>query len=173
MRLPAPPASTGPVLRDIHLPPAPSWWPPAPGWWLLAALALLTTVVLTWQWRRQRRLRQRRRQWLSELDRHAQRHARDGDDAVLAASLQQLLRRVARIHDGTATQQRGEAWHATLARVPVQPATLARLAALESAMYRPRCALDAAAALAAARAWLHAAARPRAWERAASEPGHV
>ena len=173
MRLPAPPASTGPVLRDIHLPPAPSWWPPAPGWWLLAALALLTIVVLAWQWRRQHRLRQRRRQWLGELDRHAQRHARDGDDAVLAASLQQLLRRVARIHDGTATQQRGEAWHATLARVPVQPATLARLAALESAMYRPRGALDAAAALAAARAWLYAAARPRAWKRAASEPGHV
>ncbi|MBP6325901.1 MAG: DUF4381 domain-containing protein, partial [Dokdonella sp.] len=23
----------GPQLRDIHLPPDPSWWPPAPGWW--------------------------------------------------------------------------------------------------------------------------------------------
>jgi hypothetical protein len=57
--------------------------------------------------------------------------------------------------------------------VPVQPATLTRLAALESAMYRPRGALDTAAALAAARAWLHAAARPRAWKRAASEPEHV
>ena len=34
--VPAPPP--GPQLRDIHLPPAPSWWPPAPGWWVLAAL---------------------------------------------------------------------------------------------------------------------------------------
>jgi hypothetical protein len=171
--MPSPPASTGPVLRDIHLPPAPPWWPPAPGWWLLAALALLAGMALAWLWRRQRRLRQRRRQWLDELELHAQRHARDGDAAVLAASLQQLLRRVARTHDGTATQQRGAAWHATLARVPVQPAMLAQLAALESAMYRPRGALDAAAALAAARAWLHAAARPRAWKRTASEPEHV
>jgi hypothetical protein len=35
-------------LRDIHLPPDPSWWPPAPGWWMLAALAavmLLAGVV--------------------------------------------------------------------------------------------------------------------------------
>jgi len=171
--MPAPPASTGPALRDIHLPPAPAWWPPAPGWWLLAVLALLAGVALVWLWRRQRRLRQRRRQWLGELDRHAQRHARDGDDAVLAASLQQLLRRVARIHDDAATQQRGEAWRATLARVSVRPATLAQLAALESAMYRPHGGLDAAAALAAARAWLHAAARSRAWKRAASEPGRV
>jgi len=168
-----PPASTGPVLRDIHLPPAPPWWPPAPGWWLLAALVLLGCIALAWLWRRQRRLQQRRRQWLDELEHHAQRHVRDGDDAVLAAALQQLLRRVARIHDGAATQQRGAAWHATLARVPVQPATLTRLVALESAMYRSRGALDAPAVLAAARAWLHAAARPRAWKRAASEPEHV
>ena len=163
----------GPVLRDIHLPPAPPWWPLAPGWWLLALLTLLVVVALVRLWRRQRVLRQRRRQWLGELDRHAQRHAHDGDDAVLAAALQQLLRRVARIHDGAATQQRGAAWQATLARVPVPPATLAPLVALESAMYRPRGALDAPAVLAAARAWLHAAARPRAWKRAASEPEHV
>ena len=27
------------VLRDVHVPPAPSWWPPAPGWWLLAGVS--------------------------------------------------------------------------------------------------------------------------------------
>ncbi|MEJ2090486.1 MAG: DUF4381 domain-containing protein, partial [Gammaproteobacteria bacterium] len=26
-------------LKDIHLPPDPTWWPPAPGWWLLALVA--------------------------------------------------------------------------------------------------------------------------------------
>ena len=34
-------------LRDIHLPPEPSWWPPAPGWWLLAAILVAAIVVLT------------------------------------------------------------------------------------------------------------------------------
>ncbi|MDP7406676.1 MAG: DUF4381 domain-containing protein, partial [SAR324 cluster bacterium] len=23
------------ALRDVHLPPAVSWWPPAPGWWII------------------------------------------------------------------------------------------------------------------------------------------
>jgi uncharacterized protein DUF4381 len=32
-------------LRDVHLPPDPSWWPPAPGWWILAALAF---ALLAW-----------------------------------------------------------------------------------------------------------------------------
>lgn len=32
-------------LRDVHLPPDPSWWPPAPGWWLLAAAAV---ALLAW-----------------------------------------------------------------------------------------------------------------------------
>ena len=50
------------VLRDVHVPVAPSLWPPAPGWWLLAA-AVLTVVALLWllQLRRQRRLQARQR----------------------------------------------------------------------------------------------------------------
>ena len=169
--LPTTPA--GPALRDIHLPPAPAWWPPAPGWWLLAALVLLALCAMAWAWRRARRLHRQRARWLGELDRFAARHKHDDDGAALAASLQQLLRRVARIHDGTAAQQRGVAWQATLARVPVSPATLAQLGALESAMYRPHSAFDVPAALAAARIWLHAAAQPRSWKPAVTEPGRV
>lgn len=38
-------------LRDIHLPPEPSWWPPAEPWfWLLAGLLL--ALLLLWAWRR-------------------------------------------------------------------------------------------------------------------------
>lgn len=42
-------------LRDIHMPPAISWWPPAPGWWGLACL-LLSIIVLLWWWTRRRQL---------------------------------------------------------------------------------------------------------------------
>ncbi|WP_426661469.1 DUF4381 family protein [Rhodanobacter aciditrophus] len=172
MTSPVPPQA-GPVLRDIHLPPAPAWWPPAPGWWLLAALALLIVLATAWCWRRWRRRRQRYRLILDELDRLAQRHECDGDDAALAAALQQLLRRVARRHDAGATQQRGERWRQTLARVPVAIPVLERLLALETVIYRPHPDFDAPATLAAARDWLQVAARPRAWKPAAMEHGDV
>lgn len=167
--MPTPPPA-GPDLRDIHLPPAPSWWPPAPGWWLLAGLLLVLAGLLAWAWRRWRRLRARRGRLLDELERLAQRHARDGDTAALAAGLQRLLRRVARQHATAATQQRGEAWRRTLARVPVEAEAIACLGRLEAALYLPRPILDTAATLAAARRWLHVAARARAWK---AEAAHV
>ena len=45
------------VLRDVHVPAAPSMWPPAPGWWLLAAAAL-TVIAVIWflKLRQQRKL---------------------------------------------------------------------------------------------------------------------
>lgn len=169
---PSPPPA-GPVLRDIHLPPAPAWWPPAPGWWLLGAMVLLALFAAAWLWRRQRHLRKQRRLLLGELERLAARHVCDGDDAALAASLQQLLRRVARRHDEAAATQRGESWRQTLARVPVAAPVLERLLALEPAIYQPQARFDVPATLAAARDWLQAAARTRAWKPVAVEPGHV
>jgi hypothetical protein len=171
--MPVPPSPNGPDLRDIHLPPAPSWWPLAPGWWMLGALLLLSLVVAGWLWRRRARLQRGRRRLLDELERLAARHARDGDDAALATAIHQLLRRVARRHDATATQQRGKSWRQTLARVAVAPSTLDRLVALELAIYRPRAQFDVLAMLSAARDWLQAAASPRDWKPPAVEPGHV
>ncbi|MBD8872811.1 DUF4381 family protein [Rhodanobacter sp. DHB23] len=170
MTLPPP---DGPVLRDIHLPPAPSWWPLAPGWWLLMALALLALVAAAWLWQRGRRSRRQRALLLDELEKLAVRHARAGDDAALAAALHQLLRRVARRHDAAATKQRGDDWRRTLARVPVAASVLDRLMQLEQAIYRPRAVFDVPATLAAARHWLQAAANPRAWRPPAMEQGHV
>jgi hypothetical protein len=100
----------GPVLRDIHLPPDPSWWPPAPGWWLLLAIAL---VLLAWILiRLGRQLRQRR--WrhgvLAELERIAQRHRGAPDTARLLADISNLLRRASRLVDPAAVALLGEEW---------------------------------------------------------------
>lgn len=92
------------VLRDIHQPPAPSWWPPAPGWWLLAfALLLLLGVWLWWRGRRARR-----RQEIERLFDLAV--AAATTPAGQVAAMSELLRRAARRHDASADRLHGEAW---------------------------------------------------------------
>lgn len=172
----APPASAGsppgPQLRDIHLPPDPSWWPPAPGWWILAALLLVILLLGAWVWRRHRRALQQRQRVLRELDQLAARHARDGDHAALVGGLHQLLRRVARQHEPLATQQRGDAWRQTLARMPVDAVTLDRLQALDQMIYRPPASFDHLAAVTAVRQWLRMALKPARWKRTSKDSAH-
>lgn len=156
--------AVAPELRDIHLPPAPSWWPPAPGWWLSAMLLLVILVAATWAWRHSvRRLRERRK-ILEEVESCRLQHERDADNAGLASTLHQLLRRVARTHDPEAGRQQGDAWKATLERVPIDTETLRELLALEQAMYRPDLSFDPARSLAAVRTWLNLALRRRKWK---------
>lgn len=40
------------ALKDIHLPPVPSWFPPAPGWWILAFSLLVLSGYAFYRWRR-------------------------------------------------------------------------------------------------------------------------
>jgi len=47
------------ALRDIHLPPAVSWWPPAIGWWLLLLITVLLIAVVLWWMRRRKALKNR------------------------------------------------------------------------------------------------------------------
>jgi len=169
---PTTPPTQGPQLRDIHLPPEPSWWPPAPGWWMLAALLLIMLLVGAWLWRRQRRSARQRAQVVAELDRLIRQHQCDDDQAALATGLHQLLRRVARRHDALAIQQRGEAWRWTLARVPVDAVTLDRLMQLDQVIYRPQMLFDHAAATTAVRQWLNLALKPAAWKSATAEHPH-
>lgn len=157
--------SQGPELRDIHLPPDPSWWPPAWGWWLLGVLILGVLLLLAWCWRRYRREVRQRRRVLAGLDALVARHQHDGDHAALAGGLQQLLRRVARQHDPQAAQQRGEAWRLTLARMPLDAAAQSTLLALDRQIYQPRPVFDHAAAVQATRQWLQLALRQRHWKR--------
>lgn len=164
---------TGPELRDIHLPPEPTWWPPAPGWWVLGILLLAALLLGAWWLRQHRRLVRQRAQVLLELDALARRHQHDGDQAALASGLHQLLRRVARRYDAMAARQRGEAWRQTLARMPVDTVALGHLLALEQAIYRPRSPFDHAAAVAAVRQWLRLALKPAAWKPVATERAHA
>ncbi|HEY2395083.1 MAG TPA: DUF4381 family protein [Rudaea sp.] len=103
-----PSTDAGPILRDIHLPPAPGWWPPAPGWWLLAiaVLALLTWLlrVCFRSWRRRRH----RRAVTAELDRSID--ATRNDPVVLATALSQFLRRLSKHADNSTAALVGERW---------------------------------------------------------------
>lgn len=156
---------SGPDLRDIHLPPAPSWWPPAPGWWLLALVAgALAFLLVRWMLRRARERRWRRRVH-AELDRIAATHAAQPDSVRLAADVSQLLRRVARLIEPEAIALRDEAWLGFLdRRLPPAHAGQAPFLhgagrALIDAPYRraddpATAALDARALLELAREWI-------------------
>lgn len=91
------------VLRDVHVPAAPSLWPPAPGWWLVAA-AVLAVIAVLWllRVRQQRKLKARERLFdaaCSNLPASAQ-----------IAAMSELLRRAARQVDKHADRLQGEAW---------------------------------------------------------------
>ena len=101
------PSAAAPVLRDIHLPPAPSWWPPAPGWWLLAALATGLLIWLVWRSLLRARQRRRVRSILREFDRAVD-IAPEPSAALAAASA--LLRRAAGLHNPAALLMSGDAW---------------------------------------------------------------
>ncbi len=65
------------ALRDIHLPPAPSWWPPAPGWWVLFGMFCLVLFVACVTYRRVRRRRVWQAQILAEIPALAARYPDD------------------------------------------------------------------------------------------------
>jgi hypothetical protein len=109
-------APAGPDLRDIHLPPAPSWWPPAPGWWLLALVALALAALAILRFVRMLRERRWRRRVTAELERIAASHAAKSDPIRLAADVSQLLRRASLLIEPKAAALRGEEWLAFLDR---------------------------------------------------------
>jgi hypothetical protein len=160
-------APTGPDLRDIHLPPAPSWWPPAPGWWLLALVLLVAIAFGVWMLLRQWRERRWRQRVAAELDRIAAMHAAQPDAVRLAADVSQLLRRASLLIEPNAAALQGDAWLAFLDRkfddASDKPRDAARFRTdtgrvLIDAQYRraedPASPVDAAALLGLARDWL-------------------
>ncbi|RWU14889.1 DUF4381 domain-containing protein [Xanthomonas phaseoli] len=91
-------------LRDVHLPPSPSWWPLAPGWWLVIAMVVLVVGSAFFGWWRRR---QRQRRWLAAFDAELA-HATTPAQRLAAVSV--LLRRAARRVDPQADRLQGEAW---------------------------------------------------------------
>lgn len=147
----------GPVLRDIHLPPA-AWWPPAPGWWILAAVVLLAMGGIAWLWWRHA-MRRPLRAALREVDALEAHYARDHDAARLVDGASRLLRRVARGIDPGVASRSGDAWHAFVQRHGRDAGTQGALDDLVDARFRAHPAPDAPALLAALRSWCRDALR--------------
>jgi Domain of unknown function (DUF4381) len=161
-------APAGPALRDIHMPPAPSWWPPAPGWWLLAIVLLALVAAGLWMLAREWRERRWRRRVVGELDRIAAMHAAQPDPQRVAVQISELLRRAALLIEPRAATLHGEDWLAFLDRQfedasgksAVEPRFLTPAGrTLIDAPYRrfddpTRSGVDAAALLGLARGWL-------------------
>lgn len=163
MIAPAPPIAptgthAGPTLRDIHMPPPPSWWPLAPGWWIVAgvvAVALAVLIWCVWRWRR------RRRAWATiarEMNTLAGRYREQHAAAELAAGLSQLLRRAV-LHRGGDAHLSGEDWHAELTRLAPDVLSPALVDEIASAQYRPNATLDGEFAIDACQRWLRKAMR--------------
>ncbi|MBS0570271.1 MAG: DUF4381 family protein [Proteobacteria bacterium] len=105
-------APSGPVLRDIHLPPPPGWWPPAPGWWMLLAIALAACAFALYKTHQIRHRRRRIREVLREFEACVGRHRHD--PVGLAAGLSVFLRRLALRDSQPAAAYGGERWLAYL-----------------------------------------------------------
>jgi uncharacterized protein DUF4381 len=151
---------SGPQLREIHLPQV-SWWPPAIGWWLLAASILAVLIALAFAWLRGRNARALRRAAQRELDALAERHARDRDDALLAAGLSRLLRRIALLLQPDVVADDDSGWRGFLSDRAQTAFTGDQLDVLVEAPYRARASFDAPALVAATRRWCDRALRPR------------
>ncbi|MBE1158934.1 DUF4381 domain-containing protein [Dyella acidiphila] len=154
-----PQSQDGLVLRDIHLPPAPSWWPPAPGWWLVSGAVCVIALAAYWLYRNTRNKRIVRQRIVAEIELAAARHPQD--DAAYAAALHQLLRRAARRYAVDAHSAQGERWKQVLAYIPVDAATLDALMTLDARMYRPHADFDRVRVQAAAHRWLDSALKQR------------
>ncbi|EMT5438360.1 MULTISPECIES: DUF4381 family protein [Stenotrophomonas] len=129
-------------LRDVQLPPAPSWWPPAPGYLMIGGAVLLVILALALLWWKRRRRRQR---WLQAFD---QELATTTDATAELAVIAGLLRRAARQAQPGSESLRDDAWWQRVDPKGTLPD--ARRSLLAEGAYRPR--VDASE-VAAVRSW--------------------
>ena len=91
------------VLRDVHVPPAPSLWPPAPGWWLVAGAVALALAVAWW-------IRHKRRRRVLAWQKLFDDACGDAAPAAQIAAISELLRRAARRVNAKADHLQSEDW---------------------------------------------------------------
>jgi hypothetical protein len=84
-------------LRDIHLPPAISWWPPAPGWWLLLLVVILL-IIAAYKILQHRKCRHFQRLALTQLSALEEQHNDLNNTQELLQALSRLLRQTAQLH---------------------------------------------------------------------------
>ena len=99
-------------LKDIHLPPAISFWPPAPGWWILSVL-FISFIIFGGQWFYKR---YKKRKPITEALRILKNlqilHESSKDEVKSLRNLSNLLRRTALTfykHDAVASLH-GPSW---------------------------------------------------------------
>ncbi|HEL4266793.1 MULTISPECIES: DUF4381 family protein [Stenotrophomonas] len=126
-------------LRDVQVPPAPSWWPPAPGYLMIGGVVLLLLVVAVFFWWQRRRRRQR---WLQLFD---QELASTADAAAELAAIAGLLRRAARQAQPGSESLRDDAWWQRVDPQGTLPE--ARRSLLAEGAYRPRVDVNEVAAV--------------------------
>jgi hypothetical protein len=148
-------------LRDIHLPPAVSWWPPGPGWWalLVMVIILLMAARLLWKkWQHKPLNKLALQEWQAIQADYAQH--RDGTRLVQALSI--LLRRtcMSYVSRTRAASLTGDAWIQQLNELGngmIFDEQLGRQ--LATAPYRRDLEIDADALLASSRRWLQSLPR--------------
>ena len=99
-------------LKDIHLPPAVSFWPPAPGWWILSVLFISSIYFgALWLYKRYKK-RKPITEALRLLNNLQILHENSKDEVKSLRNLSNLLRRTALTfykHDAVASLY-GHSW---------------------------------------------------------------
>jgi hypothetical protein len=152
-------------LRDIHLPPGPSWWPPAPGWWIAVGVVIATIAALSiWRWSRRRPLNLRRSAEI-EWMRIREDYGRTRDAMRVLRELSALSRRIALsvLPRSEVAGVSGAAWLAVLDRLSgTREFTSGIGQVLADAPYRREAAVDIEAVMALCGQLVGALARPSA-----------
>lgn len=143
-------------LRDIHLPEPISWWPLAPGWYAFSCLIMFLFFMGAYFIRCYYLNGRFKRQALQLLKSYQQQYQREGCCSISAASVSELLKRVALIYfpRSDVASLRGEAWVAFLNRTGKHTDFYAVQDTLLKAPYHPMSQYDLSLLFIIAERWI-------------------